>query len=103
MVGASEETTKHLEQMQKHQMDILSSQQRSIDTLKHMLEKLLEERARSPPRRPKGKGRKGDSPPSEPSNETRRSTSDASKPSSQARSDPDLEKAQAKRMSLLER
>ena len=46
MVGAPEETAKRLEQMQKHQMDILSSQQRSIDSLKHMLEKLLEERAR---------------------------------------------------------
>jgi len=58
MVGAPEETARRIEQMQKHQMDIITSQQRSIDSLKYMLEKLLEERERSPSRRPKGKGRR---------------------------------------------
>jgi len=88
MASTPEETARRLEQMQKHQMDIIASQQRSIDSLKHMLEKLLEERERSPPRKPKGKGGRRESPPSEPSDETRRSTSDLSKPSSQAKKRP---------------
>ena len=101
MVDAPEETARRIEQMKKHQMDIIASQQRSIDTLKHMLEKLLDERGRSPPRRPKGKGRKGDSPPSEPSDKPRQFTSDSSKSSSQVRGDTNPERAYDNRMSRL--
>jgi len=105
MVGTPEETTRHLEQqaqIQKRQMDMIISQQESIDSLKQMLAQLLEDRRKSPPKKSKGKGRKGESSSSEPSEETRRSTSDSSKPSSQVKSDPNPEKAHAKRMSQLE-
>ena len=103
MTGTPEETARRLEQIQKAQMDMILSQQESIDSLKQMLAQLLEDRRRSPPKKTKGKGRKGGSSSSEPSEERQRSTSSSSKSSSQVKGDQDPGKAHAKRMSQLER
>ena len=70
MTGTPEEMVRQIEQTQKAQMDVILSQQASIDSLKKMLAQLLEERRKSPPKNLKGKGRRGESSSSEPSEET---------------------------------
>ena len=68
-----------------------------------MLEQLLEEREKSPPRKSKGRRREGESSSSEPSEEARQSAADSPKSTSQVKGDQDQGKAHAKRMSQLER
>ena len=104
MTGTPEETARRLEQqaqIQKRQMEMIISQQESIDSLKQMLAQLLEDRRRSPPKKSKSKGRKGERSSSEPSEERPQSTSSSSKSSSQVKGDQDQEKDHAKRMSQL--
>jgi len=102
MTGTPEETARRLEQIQKAQMDMILSQQESIDSLKQAIAQLLEDRRKSPPKKSKGKRREGESSSSEPSEETRRSAADSPKSSSQVKGDQDQGKAHAKRMSQLE-
>ena len=85
MMSTPEETARRLEQqaqVQKEQLDMILAQQESIDSLKQMLAQLLEDRKKSPPKKSKGKGKKGESSSSEPFEEARRSTADSSKSSS---------------------
>ena len=102
MTGTPEETARRLEQIQKAQMDMILSQQESINSLKQAIAQLLKDRRKSPPKKSKGSRREGESSSSEPAEEARQSTADSPKSSSQVKGDQDQGKAHAKRMSQLE-
>ena len=74
-------------QAQREQLDMIRSQQKSIDTIKQMLSQFLEGKkklkAKTPSRKSRGKWKEGESSSSAHTEEEEHSNSESSKPSSE--------------------
>jgi len=90
MASTPEEMARRFEQQaqaQREQLDMIRSQQKSIDTIKQMLSQLLEgkknPKAKTPSKKSNGKWKEGESSSSAHTEEEEHSNSESSKPSSE--------------------
>ena len=109
MASTPEETVRRFEQQaraQREQLDMIRSQQESIDTLKQMLSQLLEgkkkPKAKTSSKKSKGKRKEGKSSSSAHTEEEEHSNSGSSKPPSEEEGNLENGSTHSKRMNKLE-